>query len=190
MCVVDPNSMLSVFVSCAASVRTLVYPGGKLRPTQLLRNVRRRFKLINGVLIPGGGQVLSPGHPFYDASDHLLSLALDANDQGDYFPVSHFNSISTPGSCRVLARVALLIVIDPLCWIPACLVAFLVTQGVFDPEWKQTCKQNALVACRCMGRAWASRRSRSWCLTTPPSSASECLYATVTLPSYSVFRLT
>ena len=119
------------------SVRTLVYPGGKLRPTQLLRNVRRRFKLINGVLIPGGGQVLSPGHPFYDASDHLLSLALDANDQGDYFPVSHFNSISTPGSCRVLARVALLIVIDPLCWIPACLVAFLVTQGVFDPEWKQ-----------------------------------------------------
>ena len=36
----------------------------------------RRFKLINGVLIPGGGQVLSPGHPFYDAADHLLQLAL------------------------------------------------------------------------------------------------------------------
>ncbi len=31
--------------------------------------------------------MLSPGHPFYDASDHLLSLALDANDAGDYFPV-------------------------------------------------------------------------------------------------------
>jgi hypothetical protein len=46
-----------------------------------------RFDLINGVLIPGGGQVLSPGHPFYDASDHLLSLALDANDRDDYFPV-------------------------------------------------------------------------------------------------------
>ena len=48
----------------------------------------RRFDLINGVLIPGGGQVLSPGHPFYDAADHLLSMALDANDRGDYFPVS------------------------------------------------------------------------------------------------------
>lgn len=49
--------------------------------------IKRRFELINGVLIPGGGQVLSPGHPFYDAAEHLLAMALDANDRGDYFPV-------------------------------------------------------------------------------------------------------
>lgn len=50
--------------------------------------VRCRFKLINGVLIPGGGQNLSPGHLFYDTAKLLLQLAMDSNDRGDYFPVS------------------------------------------------------------------------------------------------------
>jgi hypothetical protein len=31
---------------------------------------------------------LSPGHPFYDAATDLIEMALDANDKGDYFPVS------------------------------------------------------------------------------------------------------
>ncbi len=66
--------------------------------------MRRRFKLINGVLIPGGGQVLSPGHPFYDASDHLLSLALDANDAGDYFPVRRGHIWLEQGMCTGLLQ--------------------------------------------------------------------------------------
>lgn len=40
-----------------------------------------------GVLIPGGGQNLSPHHPFYDTSALLFNLTLGANDAGDFFPV-------------------------------------------------------------------------------------------------------
>lgn len=47
-----------------------------------------RFAAINGLLLPGGGANLSPGHPFYDAATSLVLMALDANDKGDYFPVS------------------------------------------------------------------------------------------------------
>lgn len=43
---------------------------------------------MNGVLIPGGGQILEPGHPFYDTTAQLLDLAKKANDCGDFFPVS------------------------------------------------------------------------------------------------------
>lgn len=46
-----------------------------------------RFSVINGVLIPGGGADLSPGHPFYDTAELLVQLAREANDQGDAFPV-------------------------------------------------------------------------------------------------------
>jgi len=46
-----------------------------------------RFDVINGLLIPGGGATLKPGHPFYDAAHLLLRLAIQANDKGDYFPV-------------------------------------------------------------------------------------------------------
>ncbi len=42
---------------------------------------------MNGVLIPGGGQILEPGHPFYDTTAQLLDLAKKANDCGDFFPV-------------------------------------------------------------------------------------------------------
>ena len=47
-----------------------------------------RFEAINGVLIPGGGAYLSPHHPFYDAAAQLVQMTLEANDRGDYFPVS------------------------------------------------------------------------------------------------------
>ena len=45
------------------------------------------MKVLNGVLIPGGGADLSPHHPFYDTAAQLLELTLAANDAGDYFPV-------------------------------------------------------------------------------------------------------
>jgi gamma-glutamyl hydrolase len=49
--------------------------------------VRARFLAVNGLLLPGGGGRLAPGHPYYDTAALLLRLALDANDRGDYFPV-------------------------------------------------------------------------------------------------------
>ena len=47
-----------------------------------------RFQVVNAILIPGGGQNLSPHHPFYDAVAVLVDLAKQANDAGDYFPVN------------------------------------------------------------------------------------------------------
>lgn len=40
------------------------------------------------LLLPGGGAKLYPGHKFYDTARLLVNLALDANDAGDFFPVS------------------------------------------------------------------------------------------------------
>ncbi|KAK9816035.1 hypothetical protein WJX74_001849 [Apatococcus lobatus] len=48
---------------------------------------KRRFGLINGVLIPGGAGTLAAGYQFFDTAKLLMELALAANDQGDYFPV-------------------------------------------------------------------------------------------------------
>lgn len=47
-----------------------------------------RFATINGLLLPGGGADLRPGHMFYDTAARLVELAVAANDKGDYFPVS------------------------------------------------------------------------------------------------------
>ena len=57
-----------------------------------------RFNSINGMLIPGGSADLKPGHPFYDATDYLFKLALEANDKGDYFPVSHGRTMEPRGA--------------------------------------------------------------------------------------------
>lgn len=47
----------------------------------------RRFRAVSGLLIPGGGQDLRPGHPFFDTASLLFDLAREANRKGDYFPV-------------------------------------------------------------------------------------------------------
>ncbi|KAL4434657.1 hypothetical protein ABPG77_002780 [Micractinium sp. CCAP 211/92] len=49
--------------------------------------VKRRFKAVNGILIPGGAQNLRPGEPFFDVVSQLYDLAIEANDKGEYFPV-------------------------------------------------------------------------------------------------------
>lgn len=43
---------------------------------------------MNAILLPGGGATLEPGYGYYDVSAKLLQLAMDANDRGDFFPVS------------------------------------------------------------------------------------------------------
>lgn len=67
-----------------------------LEPAGMLFQPWRRFKKINGVLIPGGSQVLSPGHPYYDSTELLLNLTVEANDNGDFFPVSNSKAKISP----------------------------------------------------------------------------------------------
>lgn len=61
--------------------------------------VERIFNAVNGVLIPGGGQNLSPHHPFFDTSTLLLNLTLAANDAGDFFPVRRSLSLHNALAC-------------------------------------------------------------------------------------------
>ena len=49
--------------------------------------VERRFKAVNGILIPGGSQPLSPGHPYYDTTKLLLDMTIHENDEGTSFPL-------------------------------------------------------------------------------------------------------
>ena len=46
------------------------------------------LQAVNGILIPGGAQDLRPGQPFFDVVSQLVELAIEANDKGDFFPVS------------------------------------------------------------------------------------------------------
>eukprot|EP00897_Mesotaenium_endlicherianum_P000929 jgi/Mesen1/10837/ME000093S10351 len=48
--------------------------------------LRRKFKAINGLLLPGGGQVLKDS-PFFSVAKKVFEWALEANDNGEYFPV-------------------------------------------------------------------------------------------------------
>ena len=87
----------------------------------------RRFDAINGLLVPGGSGNLTKGNPFYDNTEYLLKLAIEANDNGDYFPVqswSHCSWSYSPDVC-VLPRMSAVLHLTPgfgvgchayLCW--------------------------------------------------------------------------
>lgn len=45
------------------------------------------FQRINGLLFPGGGADIKPGTQIYDQYQYLFNLSLEANRNGDYFPV-------------------------------------------------------------------------------------------------------
>lgn len=81
---------------------------------------RCRFNKINGVLIPGGSQDLSPGHPYFASVALLLNLTKEANDKGDFFPVRF--RIYFVGTCeRLMSRdQRLLLLTIPRCQ-PACM---------------------------------------------------------------------
>lgn len=49
--------------------------------------IRKRFDAVNGILIPGGGQELSPGHAYYDAVKLLFDWTIEENKKGVYFPM-------------------------------------------------------------------------------------------------------
>ena len=61
-----------------------------------------RFDAINGLLVPGGSGNLTRGHPFYDNTEYLLKLAIEANDNGDYFPVGLLAKDDCQGSHKAL----------------------------------------------------------------------------------------
>ncbi|BBN11618.1 gamma-glutamyl hydrolase [Marchantia polymorpha subsp. ruderalis] len=74
----------------AASYVKFVESGGA-RAVPLLHNepvesLRRKFSVINGLLLPGGDTNMDGG-PFLDTVKLLLDWAIEANDKGDYFPV-------------------------------------------------------------------------------------------------------
>ncbi|KXZ51986.1 hypothetical protein GPECTOR_10g1008 [Gonium pectorale] len=74
----------------ASYVKWLESAGARVVPIfydMMPEQVERRFSVINGLLLPGGGATLKPGHKFYDTARHLVDLAIKANDNGDYFPV-------------------------------------------------------------------------------------------------------
>ena len=58
-----------------------------------------RFDAINGLLVPGGSGNLTKGNPFYDNTEYLLKLAIEANDNGDYFPVRTWSSSAQSRPC-------------------------------------------------------------------------------------------
>eukprot|EP00878_Enallax_costatus_P002549 GHUV01002731.1.p1 GENE.GHUV01002731.1~~GHUV01002731.1.p1 ORF type:complete len:355 (+),score=97.23 GHUV01002731.1:235-1299(+) len=74
----------------ASYIKWIEAAGARVVPIfydMMKEELRERFYAINGLLIPGGGATLEPGHKFYDAAEYLTQMAIEANDKGDYFPV-------------------------------------------------------------------------------------------------------
>ncbi|KAH7280475.1 hypothetical protein KP509_37G069300 [Ceratopteris richardii] len=74
----------------AASYVKFVEMGGA-RAVPLIYNepidtLLMKFAAINGILFPGGSASLKDG-PFYRTAEKLFKMALEENDNGDYFPV-------------------------------------------------------------------------------------------------------
>ncbi|XP_031439903.1 gamma-glutamyl hydrolase-like [Clupea harengus] len=73
----------------ASYVKTLEAAGARVIPVMVNRpeeEYRQLFKSINGILLPGGGaNLLTSGYA--KAAGVFYKLALEANSQGDYFPV-------------------------------------------------------------------------------------------------------
>jgi len=71
------------------------------------------FSSINGILFPGGGADLGPSTPIYKAAKFMYDLALQANDNGDYFPLQghcmgfQILSLMTSQNASLLAKTEL-----------------------------------------------------------------------------------
>lgn len=90
----------------ASYVKWLESAGARVVPIlydMTKEQILRRFAIINGLLLPGGGATLAPGHRFYDTAQQLVELALAANDKGDYFPV-HGTCLGMEALAVVLSR--------------------------------------------------------------------------------------
>ncbi|CAI5496446.1 unnamed protein product [Closterium sp. Naga37s-1] len=86
---VNSKEDLNVSYIAASYVKWVESAGA--RPVPILYDdpdwlMEKKFRAINGLILPGGGTDLVPG-PFFSAVEKLLKMALAANDAGDYFPV-------------------------------------------------------------------------------------------------------
>jgi gamma-glutamyl hydrolase len=88
----------------ASYIKWIEAAGARVVPIEYdlpVAEIRHRFSLVNGLLLPGGGANLSPGHMFYDTAKLLVDLAVESNENGDYFPVH--------GTCLGLETLAIIL---------------------------------------------------------------------------------
>mmetsp|Transcript_19062 Transcript_19062/g.37415 ORF Transcript_19062/g.37415 Transcript_19062/m.37415 type:complete len:344 (-) Transcript_19062:1794-2825(-) len=74
----------------ASYVKNLEMAGARVVPvryTSSEKELRRIFESVNGLFFPGGSAYLSHGHPYFDASEKLFHWALEANANGQVYPI-------------------------------------------------------------------------------------------------------
>lgn len=76
----------------ASYVKWIEAAGAQVMPVLLEEDesyYKRVFEVTNGILFPGGDNMLDPSRrtPMMVAAQHLYKLAVDANDRGDYYPI-------------------------------------------------------------------------------------------------------
>ncbi|CAL8463735.1 g3269 [Coccomyxa elongata] len=85
----DPSGRHESYIA-ASYVKFLESAGARVVPfvhDMDKDEIKRRFDMVNGFLLPGGSARLRPGHTFFDAATEVVRLANEANDKGDYFPI-------------------------------------------------------------------------------------------------------
>jgi len=102
------------YVKFAEAAGARVVPLHYDAPAQELRDL---FAQINGIIFPGGGVDLknTPGNKFRESAQLLYSLALEANDKGDVFPIH--------GTCLGFQLLTLLTAQDDTVECTACFAA-------------------------------------------------------------------
>jgi gamma-glutamyl hydrolase len=87
----DPSTKQFGDEFIAASYVKFVESGGaRVVPfsfSQSADEVATLFKSINGFLLPGGGVDFGVEHSYWDNLNLVWNLAIEANDNGDYFPI-------------------------------------------------------------------------------------------------------
>eukprot|EP01147_Barroeca_monosierra_P010085 gene10086-2253_t len=75
----------------ASYVKYLESAGARVVPVHCEapeENLRRQAELLNGFLLPGGGQAITdPNNCYARAASFVMTLAKEFNSNGDYFPV-------------------------------------------------------------------------------------------------------
>jgi len=101
----------SAFIN-ADYVKFIELAGGRVVPVPFnatTTELNKLFFSLNGLLYPGGADILN-GTLYYESAAHLFDLALQANQQGDYFPLwgtclgFEFLSVVVNGSVNLLTR--------------------------------------------------------------------------------------
>jgi len=92
----------------ASYVKYVESAGGRVVPlfhNSSIEQLDWMFDRIDGILFPGGGADLGPDTKIFKAGKHVYNRALDANDNGDFFPIF--------GHCMGFELLALITSQDP-----------------------------------------------------------------------------